>query len=111
MTCSETKTKKEYFERKFGVEGAAKMRELLMARGKEEGITLCVFVLSFVGFFWFLVSGLSALYMLLPLLWPHVLPAVILHPLVQALPNPEPRGWGCAQSNAWKSSCLFSRSP
>lgn len=59
MTCSETKTKKEYFERKFGVEGAAKMRELLMARGKEEGITLCVL---FCPLFFFLVSALLICY-------------------------------------------------
>lgn len=49
------------------------------------------FILSPVFFFGFCPS-----YMLLMLLWPRVLPAVILHPLEQALPNPEPRGWGCA---------------
>ena len=44
MTCSETKTKREYFERKFGAEGTQKMQEMLAARGKEEGITLCVII-------------------------------------------------------------------
>lgn len=57
------------------------MRELLMARGKEEGITLCVL------FYPLLVFWLCPSYMLPMLLWPHVLPAVILHPLEQALPN------------------------
>lgn len=87
MTCSETKTKKEYFERKFGVEGAAKMRALLMARGKEEGITLCVSSVAFCAGFWFLAL-LLALYMLLLLLLlrSHVLVAVILFvPWIRAL--------------------------
>lgn len=90
MTCSETKTKKEYFERKFGVEGAAKMRALLMARGKEEGITLCVSSVAFCAGFWFLAL-LLALYMLLLLLRSHVLVAVILFvPWIRAPSNPEP---------------------
>lgn len=61
------------------------MRELLMARGKEEGITLCVSSVAFCARFWFLAL-LLALYMLLLLLRSHVLVAVILFvPWIRAL--------------------------
>lgn len=62
------------------------MRDLLMARGKEEGITLCVSSVAFCAGFWFLALLLPLYMLLLLLLRSHVLVAVILFvPWIRAL--------------------------
>lgn len=65
------------------------MRDLLMARGKEEGITLCVSSVAFCAGFWFLALLLPLYMLLLLLLRSHVLVAVILFvPWIRALFEP-----------------------